>query len=482
MPRTIKKAKIVQDVPSAGERTKPEWILLRRQIYDSRGDAEKTSFLMDTLRDEGSRDFVTAFAVLWALPKEIPAEHAAEVVAASSNLIRNPQEHYPMRKIAIDKLIDVGLARPDEALSEILALTRDANPVVSVDTLRALSALGELYSDRVIPELGKLARDPLYGNSATVTRSMGALGARHCDQAMAEIESLAGAESMNVRLTAIKALEVLGGFHPDAAAPLLGKLVQDEHRFVQENAQDALEAIDARKSGVASPEPAEEAGDSGVLVLDDAGKKAFMGRLIDFREPALAHPDPALVQRRLDLCAGIGQELIENHPELVGWVIIGSTSKGYMDKVSDLEYGVVGAGVTVLSRFPEIIQHRSELPLCETTFIKGHNVDTASIESVLPENADILFKGLFFGDRERFEDAHAKALNLLTPDGWDKLRNSIIRDETNLWKARRFGLSDEELEDVITARMILYTPPDLEAMKEDLRKRKTSRAATSRAA
>lgn len=351
----------------------------------------------------------------------------------------------------------------EKAMPALERLAKHPNPKLKIASANALGVVGE----KAIPVLEVLASDPEVEVAAAAAYALGKTGdkalpvlerlAKMKDQkpevliptalalgglrekGLPTLEELARDSSENVRLIATVGLGRVG----EKAMPTLDRLAQDPNGDVVKAARDVIGEIN-------------ETIDDTIALSD---RKTMLDYLVGLQEPALATPYDKAALERLDALAGISRELEGKFgAKYVGLVVFGITEKGYMTSSSDLDYAVIGDDSGIDKEFRELAKGMK--PCHE------HYVTTSGANG---DNANILFRGLFFGDRARLRLMQNNVLDSTTPDEWDRIRRQIIEENVrNLDKAKRYGFSEAEMGRVAQAKTILFTPPGHQAMKEML--------------
>jgi len=512
--------RVKAEFPDLIERkTLPEYRRVRAKIVAAglQKNAREVDFLLGQL---DGRDFVNAWGALWALNEtgrlkkkerdtlleKAPSligherwhvqEAAAEALGVTdgraedllSRAYEDGRRMYPVRQAAARSLARIG------SVDKLLDFSRDGGEGASVPAIEALGLVGR----SVISELEDIAKstappDPrVYAAYVSLSRNPECLG---------RLEETAGDDRSDYRFYAVKALGNMGA----RAVPALGRLALGEPSKLRDEAVESLGRIgepafealaevakrsdDARMRGIVAgllcsvgskarpllEEMAAPKEDSWVrsaaqdsLRLIRYDRKGIMRGIVYSEEPAFATPSSIPNINRLSGIAEISRRLRERDKGVVGVIVVGSSALGYLEddvetRVSDLDYGILCDG-------PEAARAVADFKrLAKAKRIRTDPAATSGgvLGLIGDRDADMLFRGLFFGDRERLRDAQRNALSEVGRGGWDDLRESMLL-RVDYRKLRRFGFTDEESGQVEFLRSLLWTPPDFETMKAEL--------------
>jgi len=120
-----------------------------------------------------------------------------------------------------------------------------------------------------------------------------------------------------------------------------------------------------------------------------------------------------------------------------------------------------------MKKFPkdlEKLQNLEGLSLCFQHFIKI-NENYQVVEA--HESFLFLGSGLFFGDWKKLYQIQKTALENMSKEDWEMIRQLIRDYETNLRKVKeRFNLPDEKIEEMQIVISLLRVPPSLKESLE----------------
>jgi|GEM_PF-6667549 len=182
------------------------------------------------------------------------------------------------------------------------------------------------------------------------------------------------------------------------------------------------------------------------------------------RYPFLASANPTAVAERIGKIASIIRELKRERPEeVVGVNVFGSTSRGYMNGESDLDYYFIGS-------------HKAA-----TTFykrLKDEKIRTykSKKKTLGPNNrhSNALFTGLFIGNKDELRKLQVKKIQQISPAHWERVARQTDGSEKNLDKLLErhgIGLQGKSREYIQAKNALNRVPPaDKEALLKSLRK------------
>ncbi len=305
----------------------------------------------------------------------------------------------------------------EKALPILKKLSKDKHYDVRKAVAQALGNQGE----KALPILKKLSNDEDPDVRAAVAQALGNQG----EKALPILKELSKDKNPDVRKAVARAL----GNQGEKALPILKKLSQDEDPYVQKAAIEALDKME--------------------------GKYKW---LLATRKPLFATSYTEELAERISNIQEIVRKLKEEFgDDFVGLVILGSTSKGYFARSSDLDWGIIAGKKEVSERFKEMAAARS-LNLCLEHFVNSN--EEYQVQEGKAATVSFLFCGLFFGDYDRLLEIQEKLLRRINPKIWDEIRREILANETRLAKAQeRFGLEDQESEKTKQAVALLRVPP-----------------------
>ncbi len=266
------------------------------------------------------------------------------------------------------------------------------------------------------------------------------------DKLLPLAEKLIADVDPSVRWTGIDFLGNLG----EKALPILEKLAHQEKSLV------VLENLSFAISQIKHRDYFEEA---------EQRKKAkeksssAMSYLLASKKPLFATLFPKELAKKLAKIQEIEKELKQEFgSKFIGIVALGSLEKGYSEPESDLDYGIIAENSEARSAFRKLADKRGLKPCCESYVASIQSSEIRNNYYVGGEK-DILFRGLFFGNRKKLIELQLKALQEINNEEWDLFRHTIMRQETRLRKAEeRLKLPEKELEKVKQAAALLRVP------------------------
>lgn len=202
---------------------------------------------------------------------------------------------------------------------------------------------------------------------------------------------------------------------------------------------------------------------------DDRRKKQLIRSLILRQEPFFANPIIMSLERKQEeknpllKLSDIVVALRNKFPELIGLSVLGSLSKGYWLSTSDLDWGLIVNGEISEEL---VTQFESECRGAGFELCYDNSLNAADISSQPLERLEIVFSGIFIGDRARLREIQKRIIKSISPEKWDLIRDIYNLNQIDSDKMKeRFGLSWEEVEFIITARNFLWGLPDYETAK-----------------
>ena len=351
------------------------------------------------------------------------------------------------------------LGKMDEASLPILKeLAGDKNLEV-----RAAVAFGLGNIDEPgLPLLKKLAGDKNWEVRAAVASNLGKMG----EASLPILKELAGDKNPDVRRRVVYSLEKMG----KPGLPLLKELAErDGNPNMRREAAFSITKIET--------ETRVQTRDIGI------GHQQLIHDLITSQEPALLNPltkeviyDPERQEESpLLKLSDVIENLRKDYPELVGLVVLGSLSKGYWRPGNDLDWGLVFDGENPISasRVEKIKSDFKRLAR-EAAFPPCLGEDHRSlVASKIPRDdyvtLEIVFNGLFFGDRKRMVEVQTEILSNINQNRWRRIQDVWINNLNNYDKmVGRFGLSEGETTLIKNLRVLLWRLPDLETMRKEI--------------
>ncbi|PIS09061.1 hypothetical protein COT75_03580, partial [Candidatus Beckwithbacteria bacterium CG10_big_fil_rev_8_21_14_0_10_34_10] len=233
-------------------------------------------------------------------------------------------------------------------------------------------------------------------------------------------------------------------------------LVKDEDLDVQREAATALGKIQVGK-------------------LDQQKKQEVIRNFIYSQEPLLANPlakdliDKDKPDFPLYPLFDVVNKLRNDYPSLIGLVVLGSLSKGYWIPGRDIDWGLVfkeGSSEKktdlITNNFKKAVDSLG-FRLCQNNSLPTSD----NYMEVDPSKLEIVFNGLFFGNRKELGKVQKKILEKINQSKWREIQQ-VWEDSLNNYSkmAGRFGLGQEEIDLVINSRILLWSLPDLETMRQ----------------
>lgn len=160
--------------------------------------------------------------------------------------------------------------------------------------------------------------------------------------------------------------------------------------------------------------------------------------------------------------------------KFIGLNVFGSASKGY-SKGKDIDFGVIAdfeviaEKFGVLKAFDDLTSGDIYYEMLDETIVDENDI---LVNKAFPSN---LFSGLFIGDYRRLTKIQKKFLESVNKDRWtwDRTREIMIDNELNNFEklAERFGLTNEELENLKWATILARIPLTYEETRKIIDKR-----------
>lgn len=171
------------------------------------------------------------------------------------------------------------------------------------------------------------------------------------------------------------------------------------------------------------------------------------------QKPLFATPFTDKLAERTKKLQEISSELQEEFQEdFTGITIFGSTSKGYLNPESDLDYAVISDDEDAVDKFQDLADEK-DLDLCEGFYMKKEKGEE--------RQPNHLFSGLFFGDHDELMELQKETLQEMDEEEWEEVRRNIEQEEANFEKMiPRLQLDEGEKLDKATS--LLKVPPDRE--------------------
>lgn len=165
----------------------------------------------------------------------------------------------------------------------------------------------------------------------------------------------------------------------------------------------------------------------------------------------------------------------------IGLVIVGSLSKGYSTKKSDVDYFVIATDPRILRDF-ERYALQQKLKLCwhpstprPARFISPQSLKQLSTltDRITFDRASAFFHGTFLGDAQRFRTLQQQLFNQMNEGKWNELREFIQRHEMSLDKGFiREGIQNFRDQTRLKVKSIGNIPPNFTTMTRLFDKKK----------
>ena len=151
--------------------------------------------------------------------------------------------------------------------------------------------------------------------------------------------------------------------------------------------------------------------------------------------------------------------------DFIGIVILGSTSKGYSEKDSDIDYALITTKNNIENKF----FFDSFKKLSEEHSLKLDNDYAKSENDNFYLNPQVLFEGLFFGNYKKFHELQKTIFQKINEIEWDKIRKKILEREKLSQKAKErhfLGYKQEEIEKMDQIISLRRMPPSYNEMRK----------------
>jgi len=204
-------------------------------------------------------------------------------------------------------------------------------------------------------------------------------------------------------------------------------------------------------------------------------KTKISPKLLSTRKPLFATLNIPQLSEKIGKLEEISKTLQEKYKDkFIGFTVFGSTSKGYSEKESDIDYALFGSKPDNKELFGDFhkLAGKHELNLCYG--VGSYLGSKDKYWEFGNKNIKIsrLFKGIFFGNRKQLIRFQKEVLNKVTEKDWDETRDFIMEQETRLGKAAlRLNINDKERTQVQANIKILRTPPPLQEARQIINKR-----------
>jgi HEAT repeat protein len=419
-----------------------------------------------------------------------------EKLAILEKLSRDSNEY--IRESVVQALRNFG----EEAIPVLEKLSRDESNLVRAAVAQVLGNLGNL-GKKALPILERLSRDEYDSVRAAVAETLENFG----EEAMPILEelskddnenviilavqtkikilakikneeelfiilgSLARDKSLYVRLALAQALGNLG----EKALPILEILSRDEHPLVREAVARSLSNLGKKALRILenltkdSDWEVRKAAKLSIAIIRGGGYKY----LISTQKPLFATPETEALIKRIRTLEGIVERLKNRFgDEFIGLIALGSISKGYFVEESDIDYAIIATNKNVLEEFKRMAEKESII--LDFGYYVEINQENEILKCVIAEGGEeiltdeeVLFCGIFFGDRGKLKEIQKRAIQRMKSKRWDNIRKKIMREETDLEKlCERLKIPEEEMERLILATILLRVPPSYNEVKK----------------
>ena len=390
-----------------------------------------------------------------------------------------------LRRMAAESLGVVGSKNPGELqqiMSELKRLCGDEDKEVLKSTALALGEIGS-QNKNALPEVKKLLTSLTHVKVNTpwpdekddvrrgVAKAYGKIGINNPKAALPPLIEFS--ESLKGRglVTVVESLVDIGIANPSTRK--IQAVLKQIHRDIDGDSIRYLAEIETLTERLSS---GGKEGEVAEARSEDVGQ--HIQRLLSYRETPYATPELEVADERMNDLTEITQELMRLHPRVSGLMISGGLNKGYTLESSDVDCGVLGEDINeeIEGTLSQLAKSRG-IDLCG-----GHHMDLRKIKRGTTKWPHILFSTTFIGDRDTLREAQLAYLEKKDETQWDLIRANIIHENTDpilansvmdlryaLEKLNTWGVRDEEITAIGEIKTILYTPPDLETMKEELR-------------
>ncbi|MEM0360579.1 MAG: HEAT repeat domain-containing protein [Candidatus Diapherotrites archaeon] len=309
-----------------------------------------------------------------------------------------------------------------------------------------------------LSELERMAKDPNPFLSKTGTNALIEFHAKKGN--LQELKKIAKGLKASFREKIARELVKIG----EKAIPELEQLARDSHPFVAQAAAKSLIEILEKKRKTPKIEKLAKSENPAISIEAQkalARQKKTRWLLLATRKPFAATTHLKEILERTSTLKNIASQLKQEFGEqFTGITVFGSTSKGYAQPTSDIDYAIIATNPKAAQRFQEIARQK-KLPLCKE-HIHVNPTNTGD------KNTAFLFCGLFFGDRTALKTAQKNAFEKMTPWQWNEIREEIHKKETFLEKAFERHQISEKQKQRLKAAAALRTPPPHQEMKKQL--------------
>ena len=191
------------------------------------------------------------------------------------------------------------------------------------------------------------------------------------------------------------------------------------------------------------------------MIMKELSKRNRSGEIMMTQKRLFATPDRKAIAERIEKLHKVERELRRKFKDkFVGFVVFGSTEKGYMTKESDVDYAIIAKNKEVASEFRRLLEKEGLKPCHE------HYIGSINAENI--EDISRLFSGLFFGNHKKLRALQREALLRVSKKEWEEVRWEIAHQQ-QIWEkaGERLDLNKREAE---YAALLLTVPPTYEEM------------------
>lgn len=314
----------------------------------------------------------------------------------------------------------------DRSLSKLVELASHESEKVRQKVAESLVAFGERAMFLHI----ELKNDSRWKVREAVAYSLGYLGG---ERSFGLLSEMVRDESYSVREAVIRSLRTFG----EKALPFIRLMRKDKHSFVRETAGKATADIM-----------------TGSEFLGEESRN-FHEWLLTNRKSLFATPYTKELTSLLETLTKIVKRLkTELGKEFIGMIIVGSIEKGYSRPYSDLDAVIISENPKAMDRFKKLTE-REKIKLCPLFRFPLKKSEVGSY-------VDLLFCGIFLGDRYSLSELQNQTLNNISELDWNFIREKILNKETTLPKlSRGYRVDEDEIKKIEILSTLVKVPPPL---------------------
>jgi len=359
-------------------------------------------------------------------------------------------------------------------------MSRSEDPILKIVAARGAVSFG----DKFLPILDELSHDESNGVREIAIQGLGRIGTKN---AIRVLEKLSEDKSFSTRCFVIYGAILIG----EKALHILKKLSQDKDRYVRRTVAENVAKIGDKAFSILKELSQDKEPDiqkSAILELAKFGEKSrpilenikdretfldwsverALGQikennkkdvvpkayswLLSARKSMFATPDTKDLAAKISKVAEISKELKKKYGDkFIGITILGSAAKGYFEKrESDLDWGIIAKDEKISKEFQELGE---SLGLCCDHYA---DIDKNNRVKTYPE---VLFYGLFFGDRKELLKLQKIAVENMSESAWEEIRKITYENELKLSKAKeRQNIKEKDLEKTEQFAALLRVP------------------------